>query len=413
VQTENEKAVRTLFEEWLAETQYAQDSESFHNELYSAWKSGRQSAERSQAALQSQSNTDGWVMVPVEPTEEMIMAGYEGQGEATYPAVRDAYRAMLSAAPTPPQQVSNTPQDGKLREFAVMFLAFIGRDRGTERLDASLEGLTKLAQEALSAPPQQQEQSGEAVKHCNKCGLGKREWAACDAPDCGELVASNSHAKPAAYYAGDLNGQLKDFRVALVDPELEIPLNTPFFLSPQFDASTATPTATASQESAPGQEVVVETVARVFRDPELGVRVEWLIEGGAGACLDQVLLASPTKLTNDEGYGTVYLATPTSTAIAAMVIRQAAEICRVQAEYYTKQRQNGGSDYVMGLEEGFRHSYQEILALTPANAEAELEALMMRVAELRDQESAKGYMDAAYQVSDAAIVRRVLDEKGE
>jgi hypothetical protein len=33
---------------------------------------------------------------------------------------------------------------------------------------------------------------------------------------------------------------------------------------------------------------------------------------------------------------------------------------------------------------------------------------------LRDQESAKGYMDAAYQVSDAAIVRRVLDEmKGE
>jgi hypothetical protein len=58
VQTENEKAVRTLFEEWLAETQYAQDSESFHNELYSAWKSGRQSAERSQAALQSQvSNT--------------------------------------------------------------------------------------------------------------------------------------------------------------------------------------------------------------------------------------------------------------------------------------------------------------------------------------------------------------------
>jgi hypothetical protein len=207
VQTENEKAVRTLFEEWLAETQYAQDSESFHNELYSAWKSGRQSAERSQAALQSQSNTDGWVMVPVEPTEEMIMAGYEGQGEATYPAVRDAYRAMLSAAPTPPQQVSNTPQDaiGYVMENYAEFYAKHGQTVMTpepesgripvyatppqqtpqdgwkalpvRNIEAAFHPCEfqvtvgfkscRAASEfmaALKAPPQQQEQSGEAVK---------------------------------------------------------------------------------------------------------------------------------------------------------------------------------------------------------------------------------------------------------
>lgn len=25
------------------------------------------------------------------------------------------------------------------------------------------------------------------MKHCDKCGLGEREWMACDSPDCGEL----------------------------------------------------------------------------------------------------------------------------------------------------------------------------------------------------------------------------------
>jgi hypothetical protein len=30
---------------------------------------------------------------------------------------------------------------------------------------------------------------GERVmKHCNKCGLGDREWMACDDPECGELI---------------------------------------------------------------------------------------------------------------------------------------------------------------------------------------------------------------------------------
>jgi hypothetical protein len=514
MQDENEKAVRTLFEQWWNDKcanmpilDYGYETMA-QDIAYHAFK----------AALQSQvSNTDGWVRVPVEPDIEFlelfVCSGLYAANKPNDELVEKArarWRRLLSAAPKAPQKVSNTPQDGsplnseaeaykQMFGSAVSALAKVAEVLGldpnddvdsiisaiddlkdhdneadekselikclhdhlpyrdesgiieftlhgygqilrlahkairdmeaereaTSRLCAELNamnGPTRMGEPVLlkrnmhcnkcglgksewaacdssgcgdlveATPPQQQEQSGEAVKHCNKCGLGKREWAACDAPDCGELVASNSHAKPAAYYAGDLNGQLKDFRVALVDPELEIPLNTPFFLSPQFDASTATPTATASQESAPGQEAVVEAVARVFRDPELGVRVEWLIEGGAGACLDQVLLASPTKLTNDEGYGTVYLAPPTSTAIAAMVIKQAVDIC---------------DEHICSTWSQLRAA---IAALTPDKAEAELEALMMRVAELRDQESAKGYMDAAYQVSDAAIVRRVLDE---
>jgi hypothetical protein len=473
--SENEKAVRTLFEQWwndkcanmpILDYGYetmAQDI-AFH-----AFK----------AALQSQSNTDGWVTD--EQIDRILSTVQPGGSQARdwflpheHPKglenVRNVVRSMLSAAPkapqqvsntpqdemwmqvineqtvlchtsgwadscesiedvrsmlneiiefhvsaatnpetnggyvlvksTPPQQVSNTPQDGlpKQRDLLRVYVehGFIcvrtsdAKLIANHRIDA-LQPYQFFEIPGTATPPQQQEQSGEAVKHCNKCGLGKREWAACDAPDCGELVASNSHAKPAAYYAGDLNGQLKDFRVALVDPELEIPLNTPFFLSPQFDASTATPTATASQESAPGQEAVVEAVARVFRDPELGVRVEWLIEGGAGACLDQVLLASPTKLTNDEGYGTVYLAPPTSTAIAATVIKQAVDIC---------------DEHICSTWSQLRAA---IAALTPASAEAELEALMKQCVEYAFEAAGKGWVHGAPE----AIVRRVLDENGE
>jgi hypothetical protein len=226
------------------------------------------------AALQSQSNTDGWVMVPVEPTEEMLLAGYEGQGEATCPAVRDAYRAMLSAAPKAPQQVSNTRQDGSPDQSVY----------------------NTIASRYFASPPQQ-EQSGEAV-------VWGVFW-----DDSGPLRLAHGWKLPVFKEKEAAEQFAYDVRIAEDGgPAKVLPLG---LLSPD------TPTATASQESAPGQEVVVETVARVFRDPELGVRVEWLIEGGAGACLDQVLLASPTKLTNDEGYGTVYLATPTSTAIAA------------------------------------------------------------------------------------------------
>jgi hypothetical protein len=45
-----------------------------------------------------QAAPDGWRLVPVEPTEEMVTAGQESFG------VHDCYYAMLSAAPPPPER---------------------------------------------------------------------------------------------------------------------------------------------------------------------------------------------------------------------------------------------------------------------------------------------------------------------
>jgi hypothetical protein len=262
VQTENEKAVRD-FEQWWDE-----QPEPFnfpHRAAKAAW----------QAALQSQvSNTDGWVRVPVEPTNAMVEAAeLDSCGRLLADDIADAYSAMLSAAPKAPQQVSNTPQDGPDFSDGHDWEGFPG---GCERFGCT----------SNCSPPQQQEQSGEAFD----------KWLADNERrmHCGHFT--DREMMRAAYEAGR-------------------------------NSSTATPTATA---------------------------------------------------------------------VAAMVIKQAADLVRESLE-------GRAGDMLES----------EILALTPANAEAELEALMMRVAELRDQESAKGYMDAAYQVSDAAIVRRVLDEKGE
>jgi hypothetical protein len=104
-------------------------------------------------------------------------------------------------------------------------------------------------------------------------------------------------------------------------------------------------TATASQESAPGQEAVA------FDD--------WWDKQGNWA---EVNAAS-------DDYAKAKLAwvaaQTTSTAIAAMVIKQAAEVAMK-----------------MGCAgRTIQDTHREILKLTPANAEAELEALMMKVAE--------------------------------
>ena len=40
---------------------------------------------------------DGWVVVPVEPTEEMNKAGWTAMNE--HDAINPTYRAMLAAAP--------------------------------------------------------------------------------------------------------------------------------------------------------------------------------------------------------------------------------------------------------------------------------------------------------------------------
>jgi hypothetical protein len=254
MQTENEKAVRTLFEQW--------------------WN-------------------DKCANMPI------LDYGYQ---TLTQDIAFHAFKAALQS------QVSNTQQDGP----NIQSLNICPRNSGHPHMFSKLgtidscrhcglserEWKVKAEAKLLAAQtPQQQEQSGEAV-------VWGVFW-----DDSGPLRLAHGWKLPVFKEKEAAEQFAYDVRIAEDGgPAKVLPLG---LLSPD------TPTATASQESAPGQEVVVETVARVFRDPELGVRVEWLIEGGAGACLDQVLLASPTKLTNDEGYGTVYLATPTSTAIAA------------------------------------------------------------------------------------------------
>jgi hypothetical protein len=114
---------------------------------------------------------------------------------------------------------------------------------------------------------------------------------------------------------------------------------------------------------------------------------------GKKQALMQVRLDIPS---NDQYGGALwvplYLAPPTSTA--AMVIKQAAEVVKCYASI-RKQDQ----------------AVAEVMALLPANAEAELEALMMKVAE---EAFTSGYDTANGEEAEdvPAIVRRVLDEKG-
>lgn len=154
---------------------------------------------------------------------------------------------------------------------------------------------------------------------------------------------------------------------------------------------TAAPTATASQESAPGQEAVAWHDP-TNRNPGQSVTFD-------KASRDKWPHLYPVPL---------YLAPPTSTAIAAMVIKQAAEKC----EEWAKTAEHFGFD---GDADQYRKLKSEILALTPANAEAELEALMIEATkrgmsyEEANHEAGTGNMHEAA----TAIVRRVLDEKGE
>ena len=51
----------------------------------------------------------GWQAVPVEPTEEMLLAGYDAQGGYANQGMQMAYRALLAAAPRPPAAQERCP----------------------------------------------------------------------------------------------------------------------------------------------------------------------------------------------------------------------------------------------------------------------------------------------------------------
>lgn len=67
---------------------------------------------------------EGYKLVPVEPTEEMLLAteaidagtSHRGAGEYELCNVRDYWEAMLAAAPTPPQPIYDEAKERELFE---------------------------------------------------------------------------------------------------------------------------------------------------------------------------------------------------------------------------------------------------------------------------------------------------------
>ena len=96
---------RELFEAWFVRHRGAGSLQLTADGFYASvgtqddwevWQAGR----ASMPAI-----PPGWQLVPIEPTEEMLDDDKEAQrfGSPSYRAALLVYRAMLKAAPTPPQ----------------------------------------------------------------------------------------------------------------------------------------------------------------------------------------------------------------------------------------------------------------------------------------------------------------------
>jgi hypothetical protein len=291
--TENEKAVRGHMRDAFfaihGEGKLDSTDEEFGLQCFkegAAW----------QAALQSQSNTDGWKLVPVEPTQAMHDSWIYGKGPWS-----ERYRAMLSAAPKAPRQ---------------------------------------------------QEQSGEAVTPYSLqtvvrflCGEGPMDGVWFGEP----------HPRERGKY-----WWRKYLRAA---------------------TSPATPAATASQESAPGQEAVASEIFKSYMKNCEDLRIAPDLYGAFQYAWDSAIAIHPT-----------------STAIAAMVIKQAAEIAKSYCNYGYQQRQVEAA----------------ILALLPS-AEAELEALLKDAGRYRAlREHFKFANDSAQEIRfDASITPERSDKSEE
>jgi hypothetical protein len=350
VNTENEKVVRDLiykaWAEWrkspdalkFAQITGYEDATAFHQLFEAGYR----------AALQSQSNTDGWDFKVPEGTRriEVIFYGADEIQFGSHAIESDGY----AAAPKAPQKVSNTPQDGEMREKFERLISSKGI-----ALDYRGDGIygnhsVQLAWEALSelTQPKQQEQSREAT-----------------------LVYALRAARPFVVLCDNCGDEGRKETLKLIDAAIG------------NDSSPATPTATAPQESAPGQEAVA-----------------WIYAENAGKGREYITRAkpewqNPQDLADAEVVITpLYLAPPTATAIAAMAIKQAANLVRESL---------GGRAGDMLA--------SEILALTPAGAEAELEALTKiakRYQILHEHFKFANYIDAHI---DAAI--NMTDGEGE
>ncbi len=83
------------FADWLKRAyRQLQDFYTVHN-MEAAYVAGQHSA-ATPAAVSAPSVPEGWKLVPVQPTETMVIAGYDAYG------VHECYAAMLAAAPQAP-----------------------------------------------------------------------------------------------------------------------------------------------------------------------------------------------------------------------------------------------------------------------------------------------------------------------
>jgi hypothetical protein len=185
-----------------------------------------------------------FVQVPVEPTDEMLQAGWE-EHEGS---VEGMYAAMLSAAPKAPQQVSNTQQDGP----NIQSLNICPRNSGHPHM--------------FSKPG--------TIDSCRHCGLSEREWKvkaeakllAAQTPQqqeqSGEVVTPYSLQTVVSFLCGE--GPMDGVWFGDTNPRERGKYWWRKYL--RAATSSATPTATASQESAPEQEAVAKVRTPICSD---------------------------------------------------------------------------------------------------------------------------------------------------
>jgi hypothetical protein len=479
VQTENEKAVRDPMRNELEKLLH--DYLDFNIETDGLAQRTREAI----AALQSQVlNTDGWKVsgwiefsggeCPVQPgtyvevkqrrgnTTTAILAESMGWEWYKEPWNKDldivAYRivgyteaacqAMLSAAPQAPQQVSNTPQDGPAIWKALTqpgqvqvgdSLSFsVGNHAHTETVQLVLNPgtpeeeviynkssnfyfITSMVLNGTSShknvmflrttPPQQQEQSREMCT-CHRCIKEK------DLRDESGLLPLSSTRMILCTSCGNKRCPHASDHTLACTGSNEPGQKGSVYTSP------ATPIATASQESAPGQ----EAVARMVHDfPALS---EFYAKHALGPmtapsclCCGETTKVEDYAVRHAELPGIIICkicksATerPTSTAIAAMVIHEATGMLRrLESEFVDiAEVAVGNRAIIPKCERAVKRIHDYLASLTPANAEAELEALMMKVANEAWKDGLWcGKKDDISGEPLPAIVRRVLDEKGE
>ena len=331
-----------------------------------ALRKQQESGETWQAALQSQvSNTDGWVMVPVEPTQAMCNAAkieardWQNSGNIWHAMMwLRIYKRMIAAAPKAPQQVSNTPQDGSL-----------------------IESVPAARSEA-----------------CGKFNAMVDEYIEDYEYDDGEACHSPSELER-TLIADAIHGLLglQEFIPLFLAWQSQCPAWHQFAAPPQQQEAVAW-----------NKRKYAENLIRDIceeDEPKEGayavmVDLDWLKEFIIDTIPD------------------LYVAPPTSTAIAARVIKQAAEALEPFALISSEGviQQESGHVTVTTCAEYFHRARQCLETLAPAIAEAELEALMMKAGAAISKECfARSVKSEPFPNTDEchAIVRRVLEEKGD